>query len=156
MPKNKVVVIHEFGILTDINEGSVNLGEEAKLPHESFENLWKFILENKGGPDADDVLSVHSRRGRRYIKAGRYVGTVQTKDGQVIEILPKIYNSSNKAESDVVTCRKVFLRMLYSFQHSEAKSFQDANLSTRENFPILEVYIDRYLSEVERLLTSGI
>lgn len=156
MPKNKVVVIHEFGILTDINEGSVNLGEEAKLPHESFENLWKFILENKGGPDADDVLSVHSRRGRRYIKAGRYVGTVQTKDGQVIEILPKIYNSSDKAESDVVTCRKVFLRMLYSFQHSEAKSFQDANLSTRENFPILEVYIDRYLSEVERLLTSGI
>ena len=156
MPKNKVVVIHEFGILTDINEGSVNLGEEAKLPHESFENLWKFILENKGGPDADDVLSVHSRRGRRYIKAGRYVGTVQTKDGQVIEILPKIYNSSDKTESDVVTCRKVFLRMLYSFQHSEAKSFQDANLSTRENFPILEVYIDRYLSEVERLLTSGI
>ena len=112
MPKNKVVVIHEFGILTDINEGSVNLGEEEKLPHESFENLWKFILENKSGPDADDVLSVHSRRGRRYIKAGRYVGTVQTKDGQVIEILPKIYNSSNKAESNVVTCRKVFLRML--------------------------------------------
>lgn len=156
MPKNKVVVIHEFGILTDIKEGSVNLGEEAKLPHESFENLWKFILENRGSPDADDVLSVHSRRGRRYIKAGRYVGTVQTKDGQVIEILPKIYNSSDKTESDVATCRRVFLRMLYSFRYSEAKSFQDANLSTRENFPILEVYIDRYLAEVERLLISGI
>ena len=156
MPKNKVVVIHEFGILSDIQEGSVNLGEEARLPHESFENLWKFILENKGSPDADDVLSVHSRRGRRYIKAGRYVGTVQTKDGQVIEILPKIYNSSDKTESDIATCRRVFLRMLYSFRHSEAKSFQDANLNTRENFPILEVYIDRYLAEVERLLISGI
>ena len=46
--------------------------------------------------------------------------------------------------------------MLYSFQFSEAKSFQDANLSTKENFPILEIYIDRYLAEVEHLLISGI
>ena len=156
MPKNKVVVIHEFGILTDKTQKRVFLGEEAQLPHESFENLWNFILENKGGPDADEVLSVHARGGRRYIKAGRYVGTVQTKDGQVIEILPKIYKSSDKTEGDETTCRRVFLRMLYSFQHSDAKSFQDANLSTLENFPILEVYINRYLAEVERLLISGI
>ena len=156
MPKNKVIIIHEFGILTDKTQKRVNLGEEAQLPHESFENLWNFILENKGGPDTDDVLTVHSKGGRRYIKASRYVGTVQTKDGQIIEILPKIYNSSDKKESDVATCRRVFLRMLYSFQFSEAKSFQDANLSTKENFPILEVYIDRYLAEVEHLLISGI
>lgn len=156
MSKKTPVVIHEFGILSDKNQKRVSAEEEKQLSHETFQNLWNFILENRGGQDADEVMSVHSRGGRQYIKTGRYVGTVQTKDGQIIEILPKIYKSGDKTESDEKLCRRVFLRMLYSFQHSEAKSFQDASLNTVENFPVLEVYISRYLFEVEQLLTSGI
>lgn len=156
MAKKKPVVIHEFGILSNAKKPTVNLGEEAQLPEKTFENLWNFILENKGGNDADEVMSVHVKGGRPYIKTGRYVGTVQTKDGQVIEILPKIYKSGDKAEEDIALCRRVFLRMLSCFQQSQAKTFQDASLSTKENFPILEVYISRYLSEVERLLMDGL
>lgn len=156
MSRKTPVVIHEFGILSDKNQKRVSADEEKQLSHETFQNLWNFILENRGGQDADEVMSVHSRGGRQYIKPGRYVGTIQTKDGQIIEILPKIYKSGDKTESDEKLCRRVFLRMLYSFQHSEAKSFQEASLNTVENFPILEVYISRYLSEVEQLLTSGI
>ena len=156
MPKN-TVVIYEFGVLIDKEDNKrLAVGAGVQIPHESFENLWNFILENKGGPGTEDVLSVHLRNKCRYIKAGRYVGTVQTKDGLNIEILPKIYNSSNKTEKDEAICRRVFLRMLYSFQFSDAISFPDSNLSTKENFPILEVYIDRYLAEVEHLLISGI
>ena len=156
MAKKKPVVIHEFGILSNAKKPTVNLGEEVQLSEPSFENLWNFILENKGGDDADEVMSVHVKGGRPYIKTGRYVGTVQTKDGQVIEILPKIYKSGGRAEEDITLCRRVFLRMLSCFQQSQAKTFQDANLSTKENFPILEVYISRYLSEVERLLMDGL
>lgn len=156
MAKKKPVVIHEFGILSNAKKPTVNLGEEAQLSEPSFENLWNFILENKGGDDADEVMSVHVKGGRPYIKAGRYVGTVQTKDGQVIEILPKIYKSGDRAEEDIALCRRVFLRMLFCFQQSQAKSFQEAALSTKENFPILEAYISRYLSEVERLLMDGL
>lgn len=156
MEKKKLVVIHEFGILSNAKKPTVNLGEEAQLSEPSFENLWNFILENKGGDDADEVMSVHVKGGRPYIKTGRYVGTVQTKDGQVIEILPKIYKSGDRAEEDIALCRRVFLRMLSCFQQSQAKSFQEAALSTKENFPILEAYISRYLSEVERLLMDGL
>lgn len=156
MAKKKPVVIHEFGILSNAKKPTVNLGEEAQLSESSFENLWNFILENKGGDDADEVMSVHVKGGRPYIKTGRYVGTVQTKDGQVIEILPKIYKSGDRAEEDIVLCRRVFLRMLSCFQQSQAKTFQEAALSTKENFPILEAYISRYLSEVERLLMDGL
>lgn len=156
MAKKKPVVIHEFGILSNAKKPTVNLGEEAQLSEQSFENLWNFILENKGGDDADEVMSVHVKGGRPYIKTGRYVGTVQTKDGQVIEILPKIYKSGDRAEEDIALCRRVFLRMLSCFQQSQAKSFQEAALSTKENFPILEAYIRRYLSEVERLLMVGL
>ena len=101
MAKKKPVVIHEFGILSNAKKPTVNLGEEAQLSEQSFENLWNFILENKGGDDADEVMSVHVKGGRPYIKTGRYVGTVQTKDGQVIEILPKIYKSGDRAEEDI-------------------------------------------------------
>lgn len=156
MAKKKPVVIHEFGILSNVKKPTVNLGEEAQLSEPSFENLWNFILENKGGDDADEVMSVHVKGGRPYIKTGRYVGTVQTKDGQVIEILPKIYKSGDRAEEDIALCRRVFLQMLSCFQQSQAKTFQEAALSTKENFPILEVYISRYLSEVERLLMDGL
>ena len=156
MAKKKPVVIHEFGILSNTKKPTVNLGEEAQLSEQSFENLWNFILENKGGDDADEVMSVHVKGGRLYIKTGRYVGTVQTKDGQVIEILPKIYKSGDRAEEDIALCRRVFLRMLSCFQQSQAKSFQEAALSTKENFPILEAYISHYLSEVERLLMVGL
>ena len=156
MSKKNPVVIHEFGILSDRSRNRVSLGEEVQLEHKTFENLWNFILENRGGQDADDVMSVHVKGGRQYIKTGRYIGTIQTKDGQVIEILPKIYKSGSKEEDDKKLCRHVFLKMLASFQQSQAKTFQDANLDTRENFPILEVYISRYLSEVERLLMDGI
>ena len=156
MAKKKPVVIHEFGILSNAKKPTVNLGEEAQLSEQSFENLWNFILENKGGDDADEVMSVHVKGGRPYIKTGRYVGTVQTKYGHVIEILPKIYKSGDRAEEDIALCRRVFLRMLSCFQQSQAKSFQEAALSTKENFPILEAYIRRYLSEVERLLMVGL
>lgn len=156
MAKKKLVVIHEFGILSNAKKPTVNLGEEAQLSEHSFENLWNFILENKGGDDADEVMSVHVKGGRPYIKTGRYVGTIQTKDGQVIEILPKIYKSGDRAEEDVALCRRVFLKMLSCFQQSQVKTFQDASLSTKENFPVLEAYISRYLSEVERLLMDGL
>jgi len=156
MSKKLPIIIHEFGVLSSNKKPKVFYDGEKQIPDKSFENLWKFILENKGGKDADDVMSVHAKGGRQYIKAGRYVGTIQTVDGQIIEILPKIYRSGDQTEDNEKLCRRVFLRMLSAFQSSEAKSFQDAELSTLENFPILEVYISRYLSEVEKLLTSGI
>ena len=46
--QKKLAVIHEFGILSDTQKHKVNIGEEVSLPHKSFENLWNFILENKG------------------------------------------------------------------------------------------------------------
>ncbi|MGN0739729.1 MAG: McrC family protein [Treponema sp.] len=155
---NGEIVNAFYGIIENKNSLRQRNNEKLDINHleESFKNLWNFILENRGGKDADDIMSVHVKGGRQYIKTGRYIGTIQTKDGQVIEILPKIYKAGNKEEDDVKLCRKIFLRMLYAFQHSDAKTFQEASLNTQENFPILEVYISRYLAEVEKLISDGI
>lgn len=158
MKKNNLVVIHEFGTL--IREGQKvflnDKEDEKELSDITFDNLWNFILENKTSDDLEQVMSVHQKKGRQYIKCSRYVGTVQTKDGCTIEILPKIYASSEKQLCDEKSSRKVFLNMLKNFRDSESRSFQNANLSTSESFPILEVYISNFLTETENLLRTGI
>lgn len=155
MNKQEPIITYEFGVLSD-EKHRVNATNEKSIPFKSFENLWNFVLENQGSPDFGDAMSLHSKGGRRYIKIGRYVGTIQTRDGLTIEILPKIYTSNGNNEDNADLCRRVFLQMLSSFYDTKAKTFQDAQLDTHKNFPILEAYISRYISEVEKLFVSGI
>lgn len=152
--KNKPWVTYEFGTL--YIEGQAHKEGETALSKGTFENLWDFILSSKSTEDSDNIMSVHTRGGRKYIKTGRYVGTIQTKNGDVIEILPKIYKTSDKQETDEKVCRRVFLNMLRHFTDTRARSFQNASLSTESNFPILEVYISNYVSAVEELVVGGL
>ncbi len=148
------VVVYEFGTLY-IN-GQIHKEGDTPLSESTFNNLWDFILSNKVTEDGDAVMSVHTRGGRKYIKTGRYVGTIQTKNGQVIEVLPKIYKASGQQEKDKAICRKVFLNMLRHFADTKARSFQNATLSTKRGFPILEVYINNFINAVEQLVLNGL
>ena len=148
-----LTIAHEFDIL--YREGTKSFEAGVAVPKKSFDNLWQYILESSNN-EVEQVMSVHTRGGRKYIKTGRYVGTIQTIDGHTIEILPKIYKASSKTPADVALCRKVFLLMLRHFTDRRAKSFQNATLEAKEGFPILEAYISNYLNEVEKLLVSGL
>lgn len=153
--KNKnPIVTYEFGNL--YIDGQLHKEGDTALPELAFNNLWDFILSNKADDDSDNVMSVHSRGGRKYIRTGRFVGTIQTRDGQVLEILPKIYKASGKQEDDKNVCRRVFLNMLRHFSDTRSRSFQNASLQTQRNFPILEIYIANYVSSVEELVLGGL
>lgn len=152
-PRNPIVT-YEFGTLYD--ESSRAIEGAAPLPTATFNNLWEFILSNNANADTDQIMSVASRNGRRFIKTGRYVGTIQTRDGQAIEILPKIYKASGKQEDDQNVCRKVFLNMLRHFSDTRNRSFQNASLQTKEGFPILEAYISNYINAAEELVLGGL
>ncbi len=148
------IIAYEFSTL--YIEGEYHKEDDIALSKITFDNLWNFILSSKANNDSDIIMSVHTRNGKRHIKTGRYVGTLQTRDGQTIEILPKIYKASGKQESDQRICRKVFLNMLRHFTEAKAHSFQQASLNTVQNFPILEVYIYNYITAVEELIICGI
>lgn len=154
MKSKKPIVTYEFGTL--YIEGEPHKDGDTPLGLGAFNNLWDFILSNKADGDTDVVMSVHTRGGKRYIKTGRFVGTIQTRDGQVIEVLPKIYKASGQQEEDQKVCRQVFLNMLRHFTDARAKSFQNASLSTKKGFPILEVYISNYIDAVEQLVLGGL
>ena len=148
-----LTIAHEFDIL--YREGTKSFETGVAVPQKSFDNLWQYILESSNN-EVEQVMSVHTRGGRRFIKTGRYIGTIQTKDGHTIEILPKIYKASSKTLADVNLCRRVFLLMLRYFTDRKAKSFQNANLDIKTGFPILEAYISNYIKEVEKLFVSGL
>ena len=154
MKKSEPIIAYEFSTL--YIEGDPHRDGEIEVPKIPFMNLWNFILSNKAGEDSDIVMSVHTRGGRKYIRTGRYVGTIQTKDGQIIEVLPKIYKKSDQQEEDRDLCRKIFLNMLRHFTDVNARSFQNASLNTKKGFPILEVYIKSYINAVEQLVIGGL
>lgn len=155
MNRNKNnIVTYEFGTLCI--EGQNPREGDTLIDKVTFDNLWNFILSSKVTEDADVVMSVHTRGGKPYIKLGRYVGTIQTKNGKTIEILPKIYKAGGKQEENKEKCRKVFLNMLKHFTDIKARSFQNASLSTKKDFPILEVYISNYIDAVEQLVLGGL
>lgn len=151
---HKPIVTYEFGTL--YIEGQAHFEGDTPLKEVTFDNLWDFILSNEAGNDSDVVMSAHTRGGKRYIKTGRFVGTIQTRDGQVIEILPKIYKASGRQEEDQTVCRKVFLNMLQHFTDAKPKSFQQASLSTQKGFPILEAYVANYIQAVEHLILGRV
>ena len=153
MKKNPIIT-YEFGTL--YIEGQVHKEGDTPLSEITFNNLWDFILSNRATDDTDMIMSVHTRGGRKYIKTGRYVGTIQTKNGQIIEVLPKIYKATGQQEKDKDVCRSVFLNMLKHFTDIKARSFQNASLNTLKGFPILEVYIRNYINAVEQLVLGGL
>ncbi len=148
------IITYEFATLylkgESHNEGDIPLEKST------FNNLWDFILSNKDNDDSDVIMSVRARGGRKYIQTGRYVGAVQTRDGQVIEVLPKIYKAEGIQEKNEKVCKEVFLNMLCHFTDMKARSFQNASLNTKSDFPILEIYINNYINAVENLLLGGI
>lgn len=129
-------------------------GEVVQLQPKTFNNLWNFVLENQGGEDSDKVLTVGKANGVRYIRASKYVGTIQTKDGQIIEILPKI--AKGNSEKDKEKARSVFRKMLASCYGQDARRISDVALETKKDFPIFEYYIQRYLEDVDRLVLAGV
>lgn len=137
-----------------IEEAPSSSGDVIQLSKKTFNNLWNFVLENQGGEDSDKILTVGKANGARYIRASKFVGTIQTKDGQIIEILPKI--AKGDSEKDKAKARSVFRKMLASCYGQEARRITDVSLETKKDFPIFEYYIQRYLEEVDRLVLAGV
>jgi 5-methylcytosine-specific restriction enzyme subunit McrC len=124
---------------------------EIVVPNRTFDNLWDFILETQANHDESNrAFDLYTRAGKRIIKAKNFVGVIETKNGDTIEVLPKIYGISGTKES-----KKIFLKMLKVLQNFKNLSFQDANLESVDEFPILELFISNYVEEAEFLLING-
>lgn len=145
--------ISEYGQIKSLDEVKKPIkNNEICIPRESFNNLWNFILEKQSDSDfSDKAFELCTRGGKRIIKAKNYVGVVETKNKDVIEVLPKIYGIDSIADA-----KKIFLKMLKVLKKFNNLSFQDAGLHSKDDFPILEFFISNYIIEAERVLLQGL
>lgn len=97
-----------------------------------------------------DFLKITSKRGvGKVIQAKNYVGVIQMKNGNQIQILPKIINSS------INETIKIFLRMLRSMKDFPSKVFNDATLKV-DRMNLYEIFINMYIQEARMLVKKGL
>ena len=91
-----------------------------------------------------------------FLQAQNYVGIIQTKSGDSLEILPKIHDNDNGSNKEAVeNSKRILLRMLKTFKNHPFKNINIANLKSL-NLPLLEIFISMFLDEVSKLIKIGI
>ena len=91
-----------------------------------------------------------------FLQAQNYVGIIQTKSGDSLEILPKIHDNDNGGNKEAVeNSKRILLRMLKTLKNHPFKNINIANLKSL-NLPLLEIFISMFLNEVSKLIKIGI
>ena len=152
--------ICEFGTIWNLREfypeKPTDSFNEIYLDAKSFESLKNFVGENNDpGCEIEQAFSMHRRKGKDFIRVKNYVGVIETRQGTVIEILPKIYHSTRYNEPFLIKQSKsVLLKMLRTLRDSPFKSIDQAHIKTAR-LPVLEIFISVFLKEMEILLKRG-
>ncbi len=154
---NKLLEVREFDIIT----GNVEFKNDIKykyLESAIFQNLIEFIHEFSGDENNADALEFmkisYKRNVGEVVSIQNYVGLIQMKNGQQVQILPKISFSEGEDLGNKET-KKVFLKMLKSMKDFPSKVFNDASLKV-DKMNLYEIFINMYLQEVRQLIKRGL
>jgi 5-methylcytosine-specific restriction enzyme subunit McrC len=155
--------ISEYGVIRSLKdyqiESSFKSLKELYLPKEHFNDLFEFIMQNQEEKkEGERMFSIFSKGKKRQIKMKNYVGVIETSKGLTLEILPKIFfdYSDEDYTTELLDTKKVFLKMLSKLKNSPFLNISSAHLKTSSGFPLLEVFIENYVSEVKKILRVGI
>jgi len=152
--------IREFGRIVPCEgeQKECNNPDYCEIPIKTFNNLKKFIFENiEYSKEISKSFHYSVWRRTESIQVKNYVGVIETADGGIIEILPKIY-LSNEQESNktiISETKNIFLKMLKHLKKSPFAEIDNAHLNTQK-FPLLEIFITTFIKELEKLIKFGI
>ncbi|WP_271424016.1 McrC family protein [Aequorivita sinensis] len=155
--------ISEYGVIRsredyDIDSSFKSL-KELYLPKEHFNDLFEFIMQNQEEKKAEErMFSIFSKGKKRQIKTKNYVGVIETSKGLTLEILPKIFfdYSDEDYNAELLDTKKVFLKMLSKLKNSPFLNISSAHLKTSPSFPLLEVFIENYITEIKKIIRVGL
>lgn len=135
-----------------ISSGENTDPEKRILETDSFNALERFILNNEIHDEThvSQFLKIGMSARKKVLTAQNYVGVIETLDGTVIEILPKIYKNEQQEDA-----RKLLMQMLAALDDMPFKYFQNAPLRT-EKLSIMEIFISMFLTELHKLIRKGI
>ena len=148
MPNNEYKkTISEFGLIGTSDEvQNANKFLSAQVAHVVYQELEAFAKTDSG----KDVLGFAGNG--KYLQAKSYVGTIQTKSGFILEILPKTVNDDKPEDS-----KKIFMKLLHLLHKlPNYKNIDTANFERIKNIDIFEIFIVMFLDEVGQIIKKGI
>lgn len=116
---------------------------KENLTESSYKQLKELCLDE----EYQDIMSYYNGK----ICFKNYAGIMQLKNGDFIEVLPKICFDSGC----ITPARKIFTKMIATLKSDYYKSFSDTNISC-EKFPLLEIFITIFLNELDTLIKLGL
>jgi 5-methylcytosine-specific restriction enzyme subunit McrC len=154
---NKTVYhICEYGIISCSKEyNGINSLSNLYLIEEHFDSLFNYISHSQDySNEADKPFSLYYKGTKRQIRIKNHVGVIETKEGVILEILPKIH--LNRSKDELNETKQIFFKMLKHLKNSPFVQISNAHLDAKKDFPILEVFIQSFISETEKLLSKGL
>lgn len=153
----KLLEVREFDSIT-CNKDYKKDEKYKYLSEQAFHNLVDFIHEFVGTEENADALDFmrisYKRNVGDIISIKNYVGLIQTKNGDQIQVLPKI-DFGNESDEGNARTKKVFLKMLQSMKDFPSKVFNDASLKI-DKMNLYEIFINMYLQQVRLLVKHGL
>lgn len=152
MQTDNTVTISEFGLI-GWDEEPASKFLSAKIDKAHYLELEEFAKSDAG----KEVLQF--ARNGKFLQARSYVGTIQTKSGLTLEILPKTVakDSETLREVKIKTSREIFMQLLHLLHKLPSyKQIDSVNLERLKNISIFEIYIFMFLKEVELIIKRGI
>lgn len=125
--------------------------ESLKVGTDGFTKTHLELLDKFRGNKDDEAFNFYSLI-HNGVKFKQYVGVLSVGDLQ-IEVLPKVDKYAN---GDKNTWRDNLLRMLKVVYKLKVSIPSDANQKQQKSITILDVFIQRFLDEVEMLMHQGL
>lgn len=139
--------ISEFGLI-GTKDYACNSDKflSARVEKNIYEELESFAKTDSG----KDVLRFHGNG--KCLQAKSYVGTIQTKSGFVLEILPKTASDGSIDES-----KQIFMKLLHLLHRlPNYKNIDTANFERKKKIDIFEIFIVMFLDEVGQIIKKGV
>lgn len=139
--------ISEFGLI-GTNDYACNSNKflSALVEPDVYRELEEFAKTDSG----KDVLGFHGSG--KCLQAKSYVGTIQTRSGFTLEILPKTTNDEAIDDS-----KQIFMKLLHLLHRlPNYKNIDTANFERIKNIDIFEIFIVMFLDEVGQIIKKGI
>ena len=117
-------------------------------------DLERFALERASEEKGERQASVLTLQQGK-LRTQNYVGIIETRQGRVIEILPKVDLSQGETGEHEET-RRVFMNMLRDWRRLGETPWNDAGIRDIRRFDMLEAFIHLFLTNVVLLTRRGL
>ncbi|PSV14003.1 McrC family protein [Photobacterium leiognathi] len=145
--------VFEFGYLcSDKDEGDVQ--GYTVIPDADFRYLEESCLtEDNSG--FNQLMMPRIKRGSRLLQVQNFVGVIFVPSGNHIEVLPKTGLESEFGETTYEEARSTLLTMLQALGEFRHIQLDNAGLKSLK-MPLLEVFISRFLDNVNSIVKRGL